>query len=842
MNPQRAQHRAPGHHARILLMVLVVILGMPITATPITATAAEQNSEKFAEAKAYARSLNTESSTAGDTVSATVAFAPEQRAAVIGSLEEIGQVSNTDPLFNAVTVSVDKQDAEKAVESVEKTASSFIFDEALPSAPPTVDRAAQTRANSTEYCNPNTDPQSPLKYTEAWSRFGMTGKDVTVGIISDSFSAKGNQAVINDQAAGYLPGRWNPCGKEAEVVEVIPATTGSDEGRAMAHFVHAIAPDATLYFAASGSSELSLANSIIALVRQGADIIVDDIGIFYSPQFQQGYVDFAYSYAKDHGVMGFTSAGNNNQFADYKQPTTAAEYMAATPVNGFDAASYIPGPCPSWVKGAKDCHQFSTTSGTFPYATMVMKMQEHDRDADMYYSRFETANRPGHENDRFELRYYDHTNHNFVSEVHDQNLGGSRLGYTNINGATAGDTYHLDAVFVRVSGTDTPPFHLLFSMQSYMSIKSIDLVADNQTSWLGYSARGQGTSGNVVQVGAIHRNQYFKEIIPASFSSLAFRRYYRSTINLYDTSAGQQYYYNPATHYGPDVYGIDGITTGMDSFNPFYGTSAAAPSMAAIAALGRQKATRLSNDTFVNYSRSVGTALAVPSTANFMTAPALLGAIASDVATPAAPKVTATVDHTTVTLNWNFDPVASYHRVEFVGEDGRTQEFTGSSGVLRDLEPLQTYTVRVLAGSAIGNESAATTLSFNTGLGFEPNPAKAFRIRERIITVNYGYEVALDADYLKKLASGDSIDGLQGQPVWIRMVDKDGSPTSEVLAYSLPLGDYSREEDDTARGSSGSSKTENLMVLLVSAILLGVIGLLGKALSDLINPLLPPML
>src|SRR5262249_62318895 len=45
----------------------------------------------------------------------------------------------------------------------------------------------------------------------------------------------------------------------------------------------------------------------------------------------------------------------------------------------------------------------------------------------------------------------------------------------------------------------------------------------------------------------------------------------------------------PASRRKPDLCGFDGVTTSLPEFSPFFGTSAAAPHVAAIAALMLQK-------------------------------------------------------------------------------------------------------------------------------------------------------------------------------------------------------------------------------------------------------------
>ena len=81
----------------------------------------------------------------------------------------------------------------------------------------------------------------------------ITGAGVKVGIISDSFNVDGGAAT--DVANGYLPA--------GGVTVVSEGPTGStDEGRAMAELIHQGAPDASLYFASTGSGVDDFATSV----------------------------------------------------------------------------------------------------------------------------------------------------------------------------------------------------------------------------------------------------------------------------------------------------------------------------------------------------------------------------------------------------------------------------------------------------------------------------------------------------------------------------------------------------------------------------------------------------
>ncbi|NQU33855.1 MAG: S8 family serine peptidase, partial [Bacteroidetes bacterium] len=155
--------------------------------------------------------------------------------------------------------------------------------------------------------------------------FGLTGENVTVGVISDSYDNKGTLRTSGASWAstdidnGELPGtkgnnsdRKNPNGYLTDVVvkKDYPYMTGSDEGRAMLQIVHDIAPRAELAFRTGFLGPQDMANGITELQAAGCDIIVDDVTYVTEPFFHDGTVATAVNLAVENGISYFTSAGN----------------------------------------------------------------------------------------------------------------------------------------------------------------------------------------------------------------------------------------------------------------------------------------------------------------------------------------------------------------------------------------------------------------------------------------------------------------------------------------------------------------------------------------------------
>ncbi len=155
-----------------------------------------------------------------------------------------------------------------------------------------------------------------LRAAEAREAFGVDGRGVEVGVLSDSFDTATGVATNATQDAedGDLPG--NSCGP-APAVDVLQDYSSSenppsDEGRAMAQIVHDLAPGARLGFATGFTGMSAFAHNVESLAANGASVIVDDISYFEEPFFQEGPIGAAVSRVTAGGVTYLSSAGNNN--------------------------------------------------------------------------------------------------------------------------------------------------------------------------------------------------------------------------------------------------------------------------------------------------------------------------------------------------------------------------------------------------------------------------------------------------------------------------------------------------------------------------------------------------
>ena len=184
-----------------------------------------------------------------------------------------------------------------------------------------------------------------LNVLEARDRFGVDGSGVKIGVISDSFD-RGQFTLTTaeiDTLSGDLPGEFNPNGFNTPVEILDDLADNSffslrDEGRAMIQLIHDIAPGAEFIFHTGFDTPENFASGIDELVAAGADIIVDDIGFFNEPFFQDGIIAQAANRAFAAGVPYFSAAGNSDRDSYEAEFRPVEEHNLHLP--GLDSERY----------------------------------------------------------------------------------------------------------------------------------------------------------------------------------------------------------------------------------------------------------------------------------------------------------------------------------------------------------------------------------------------------------------------------------------------------------------------------------------------------------------------
>ncbi len=146
---------------------------------------------------------------------------------------------------------------------------------------------------------------------KARKKFDVNGKGVKVGILSDSYNNLGTADV--GVRHGELPGRDNPYGFKNPVQVVKDLDSGgTDEGRQMLEIVHDVAPGSHLAFYTAYDGEADFAQGIQTLADKGCKVIGDDIFYYDEPFFQDGIIAQSVDVAKQRGVTYFSAAGNQS--------------------------------------------------------------------------------------------------------------------------------------------------------------------------------------------------------------------------------------------------------------------------------------------------------------------------------------------------------------------------------------------------------------------------------------------------------------------------------------------------------------------------------------------------
>ncbi|HEY4211500.1 MAG TPA: S8 family serine peptidase [Steroidobacteraceae bacterium] len=168
---------------------------------------------------------------------------------------------------------------------------------------------AATRAGLT-----TTQGDKSMRSDLARTQFNVDGTGVTVGILSDSFDCAAGPfaAGQNFTRAGQdFVNADLPLGvRVLQELHTAPDAECTDEGRAMSQIVHDVAPGASISFNTAVTAEEDFAAGITALANDGAKVIVDDVGYFDEPMFEDGVVAQAIDDVVARGVAYFSAAGN----------------------------------------------------------------------------------------------------------------------------------------------------------------------------------------------------------------------------------------------------------------------------------------------------------------------------------------------------------------------------------------------------------------------------------------------------------------------------------------------------------------------------------------------------
>jgi hypothetical protein len=380
----------------------------------------------------------------------------------------------------------------------------------------------------------------------ARSSYSVNGTGVKIGVLSDSYNNLGGAAT--DIARGDLP---------AEGVTLVGsgdlASGGTDEGRAMLQIIHDLAPGAELYFATAFNSEADFANNIRELQKAGCDIIVDDVYYFAEPVFQDGIVAQAVNEVTAKGALYFSSAGNSGNKNDGTSGVWEGDFTDAG-----QAPLGIPGNIHRFASGSSGVYNRLTTN------TGIITLQWSDpygksaNDYDLY-----VLNSSGTQ----------------VVAASTDGQSGNGDPFEVVNAQSSG----AQVIIVKYSGE--PRYLHLNTNRGRLAINT-----RGQT-W-GHSAAVNAFSVAAVNVATAKGSRFTGGAANPveTFSSDGPRRiFYTADGKPINTTAPNNFLSTGGVvRQKPDIAAADGVKTTFppsSGLNPFFGTSAAAPHAAAVAAL-----------------------------------------------------------------------------------------------------------------------------------------------------------------------------------------------------------------------------------------------------------------
>lgn len=388
------------------------------------------------------------------------------------------------------------------------------------------------------------------------NNYGLDGTGVKIGFISDSFNTAtlttGGAALTihyaEDIASGDLP-----AGVEVLLDSTLAANR--DEGRAMMQLAYDIAPGATLSFHTAQGGQAVFAAGIKALADAGAQIIVDDIIYYAEPMFQDGIIAQAVDTVTAGGVQYFSSAGNQAQrsyeaaFVDSGQTYTHTNGITYR-LHDFDTGAGV------------DTTQTVTQNGT-----IIWDLQW----ADSFFS----ASGVGATSDLALI--FRTTTGTVISVVDVSNLGADAVELAQLSGVGS----YTVSIGVDPAGAD-PTFLKYVTFGGSWSAN--EYATNSSTSW------GHANAASAIGVAAAdwYNTPAYGQSPPLgeSFTSRGGTQIY------FDTDGNRLA--TPETRTSVDITMADGgnntffgsdISSDADTLPNFYGTSAAAPNAAAIAAL-----------------------------------------------------------------------------------------------------------------------------------------------------------------------------------------------------------------------------------------------------------------
>lgn len=372
---------------------------------------------------------------------------------------------------------------------------------------------------------------------------GYDGTGVRVGVISN-----GNKTVPTSISAGELPANTH----------IVVNNTKGNEGTAMMEIVHDLAPGSDLYFA-SGSPQYdpstgnplttnggTMIGAIRSLEASGCGVIVDDLGFYNQSMFSDDDIAQEASYAVSQGYTYVSAGGNDRKkhyIGTYSDGGTA---YAGAPDEVAHAHEFAPSTL------EYDIDIGGTSSAANPTTLTVILQWDDPWNAPVNH---------------YQL-YCFGNNATLLDSSVDPQAGVPAHPYESVGAQNSGGGLATVHIVVSLASGSPARFHLY----ALGAVQSENFYSPERGIF------GHPAAPGVISVAAIDA------LGPTSYNTVEdYSDYGPTEINQPSAQLRQT----------PTLAGIDHVLTSVPGFNPFPGTSAAAPHVAAVAALLKQAAPEL---------------------------------------------------------------------------------------------------------------------------------------------------------------------------------------------------------------------------------------------------------
>ena len=403
---------------------------------------------------------------------------------------------------------------------------------------------------------------------------GTTGAGIKVGVLSDSASAARVAALI---ASGDLPANTvvlpNQAGPTA-------AQGGEDEGAAMMEIVHDIAPGAQIFFATGEGGQGTFAANIQALrFTYGCDIIVDDLSYFAESVFQDGTVAQAVNTVTADGALYFSAAANSGNLSSGTSGTWEGDF---TPFGTLTTA-----------KGVVTLNNFGTVGSP---SNVDQLTSAASSGVWLHWADPNAAST----ND-YDLFIYDST--------------GATVKCSSV-GAQTGTQDPLEYCYPGQNYTSAVAGDLIVVTLAVGTPRGLHIDTERATVAIGTSGAtfGHNAGPSTFTAAAVYWNA-------AHIGAKIFTGGASNPDETFSSDGPRKLFFNPdgtpitagnylfgtnggKTYIKPDAAGPDGNSAATPGFNPFFGTSAAAPHLAGVAALVKSANPALTNTQIRNIMTS----------------------------------------------------------------------------------------------------------------------------------------------------------------------------------------------------------------------------------------------